>query len=152
MSTLSIGCYLLFEYHLISICFCQLSLGDARAYFLSTAKNELGVVSAESIAGEILLIFWELNPYKWLWLQFVASSLQYVNVSDLRDCFFFFFIAQHVIASLYRLLCITQVQFIMRKISVFPFSGYSGFSSACFSLGRDTIKTKSAFGFAGSSL
>ncbi|KHN04958.1 Exosome complex component csl4 [Glycine soja] len=45
-----------------------LSLGDARAYFLSTAKNELGVVSAESIAGEILLIFWELNPYKWLWL------------------------------------------------------------------------------------
>ncbi|CAJ1969455.1 unnamed protein product, partial [Sphenostylis stenocarpa] len=27
-----------------------LSLGDARAYFLSTAKNELGVVSAESIA------------------------------------------------------------------------------------------------------
>ncbi|KAH9307408.1 hypothetical protein KI387_035319, partial [Taxus chinensis] len=27
-----------------------LSLGDARAYYLSTAKNELGVVSAESIA------------------------------------------------------------------------------------------------------
>ncbi|RVX11400.1 hypothetical protein CK203_019670 [Vitis vinifera] len=31
----------------------MLSLGDARAYFLSTAKNELGVVSAESTAGEI---------------------------------------------------------------------------------------------------
>ncbi|XP_074564721.1 uncharacterized protein LOC141821220 [Curcuma longa] len=28
-----------------------LSLGDARAYYLSTAKNELGVVSAQSIAG-----------------------------------------------------------------------------------------------------
>ncbi|KAK1266992.1 hypothetical protein QJS04_geneDACA000063 [Acorus gramineus] len=28
-----------------------LSLGDARAYYLSTAKNELGVVSAQSMAG-----------------------------------------------------------------------------------------------------
>ncbi|XP_058094925.1 uncharacterized protein LOC131240617 isoform X1 [Magnolia sinica] len=28
-----------------------LSLGDARAYYLTTARNELGVVSAESIAG-----------------------------------------------------------------------------------------------------
>ncbi|WOL12921.1 exosome complex component CSL4 [Canna indica] len=28
-----------------------LSLGDARAYYLSTAKNELGVVSAQSIAA-----------------------------------------------------------------------------------------------------
>ncbi|CAI9090963.1 OLC1v1025863C1 [Oldenlandia corymbosa var. corymbosa] len=32
-----------------------LSLGDARAYYLSTAKNELGVVSAESAAGEIMV-------------------------------------------------------------------------------------------------
>ncbi|KAG4919714.1 hypothetical protein JHK84_057031 [Glycine max] len=48
-----------------------LSLGDARAYFLSTAKNELGVVSAESIAGEILLIFWEYNydPVSWTEMQ-----------------------------------------------------------------------------------
>ncbi|XP_040869404.1 exosome complex component CSL4 [Glycine max] len=48
-----------------------LSLGDARAYFLSTAKNELGVVSAESIAGEILLIFWECNydPVSWTEMQ-----------------------------------------------------------------------------------
>lgn len=30
----------------------KLSLGDARAYHLSTAKNELGVVSAESTAGK----------------------------------------------------------------------------------------------------
>lgn len=29
----------------------KLSLGDARAYYLSTTKNELGVVSAQSIAG-----------------------------------------------------------------------------------------------------
>ncbi|KAK8934684.1 hypothetical protein KSP39_PZI014836 [Platanthera zijinensis] len=29
----------------------KLSLGDARAYYLSTAKNELGVVSAQSIAA-----------------------------------------------------------------------------------------------------
>ena len=28
-----------------------LSLGDARSYFLSTAKNELGVVHAKSLAG-----------------------------------------------------------------------------------------------------
>jgi exosome complex RNA-binding protein Csl4 len=31
----------------------KLSLGDARAYYLSTAKNELGVVSAQSIAGKL---------------------------------------------------------------------------------------------------
>jgi hypothetical protein len=31
--------------------FWKLSLGDARAYYLSTAKNELGVVSATSDAG-----------------------------------------------------------------------------------------------------
>ncbi|KAJ6791118.1 exosome complex component CSL4 [Iris pallida] len=32
-----------------------LSLGDARAYYLSTAKNELGVVSAQSIAGATMV-------------------------------------------------------------------------------------------------
>ncbi|XP_026433640.1 exosome complex component CSL4-like isoform X3 [Papaver somniferum] len=32
-----------------------LSLGDARAYYLSTAKNELGVVSAESIGGATMV-------------------------------------------------------------------------------------------------
>lgn len=31
----------------------KLSLGDSRAYYLSTAKNELGVVSAESAAGKL---------------------------------------------------------------------------------------------------
>ena len=34
--------------------FTKLSLGDARAYYLSTAKNELGVVSAESTAGNCI--------------------------------------------------------------------------------------------------
>lgn len=40
-----------------------LSLGDARAYYLSTAKNELGVVSAESAAGETMV------PISWTELQ-----------------------------------------------------------------------------------
>lgn len=35
----------------------KLSLGDARAYYLSTAKNELGVVSAESVAGMNFSLF-----------------------------------------------------------------------------------------------
>ncbi|XP_057550853.1 uncharacterized protein LOC130828852 isoform X1 [Amaranthus tricolor] len=40
-----------------------LSLGDARAYYLSTAKNELGVVSAESTAGETMI------PISWTEMQ-----------------------------------------------------------------------------------
>ncbi|KAL5990298.1 hypothetical protein ACLOJK_011195 [Asimina triloba] len=40
-----------------------LSLGDARAYHLSTAKNELGVVSAESIAGGTMV------PISWTEMQ-----------------------------------------------------------------------------------
>jgi exosome complex component CSL4 len=37
-----------------------LSLGDARAYYLSTAKNELGVVSATSDAGVAMVpINWQ---------------------------------------------------------------------------------------------
>ncbi|XP_021734753.1 exosome complex component CSL4 [Chenopodium quinoa] len=40
-----------------------LSLGDARAYHLSTAKNELGVVSAESTAGETMI------PISWTEMQ-----------------------------------------------------------------------------------
>ncbi|CAH9076331.1 unnamed protein product [Cuscuta europaea] len=40
-----------------------LSLGDARAYYLSTAKNELGVVSAESAAGATLV------PINWTEMQ-----------------------------------------------------------------------------------
>ncbi|KAG5232723.1 Nucleic acid-binding [Salix suchowensis] len=40
-----------------------LSLGDARAYYLSTAKNELGVVSAESAAGATLV------PISWTEMQ-----------------------------------------------------------------------------------
>ncbi|XP_028556186.1 exosome complex component CSL4 isoform X1 [Dendrobium catenatum] len=40
-----------------------LSLGDARAYYLSTAKNELGVVSAQSIAGATMV------PISWTDMQ-----------------------------------------------------------------------------------
>uniref|UniRef100_A0A0E0K6U5 Exosome complex component CSL4 C-terminal domain-containing protein n=1 Tax=Oryza punctata TaxID=4537 RepID=A0A0E0K6U5_ORYPU len=34
-----------------------LSLGDARAYYLSTAQNELGVVSAQSITGRFMMAY-----------------------------------------------------------------------------------------------
>ncbi|KAL5566838.1 hypothetical protein UlMin_030002 [Ulmus minor] len=40
-----------------------LSLGDARAYYLSTAKNDLGVVSAESAAGAPMV------PISWTEMQ-----------------------------------------------------------------------------------
>jgi len=37
-----------------------ISLGDSRSYFLSTAKNELGVIFAKSIAGAAMIpISWE---------------------------------------------------------------------------------------------
>lgn len=37
-----------------------LSLGDARSYFLTTAKNELGVVSATSVAGvKMIPVSWQ---------------------------------------------------------------------------------------------
>ncbi|XP_024008812.1 exosome complex component CSL4 isoform X2 [Eutrema salsugineum] len=45
-----------------------LSLGDARAYYLSTAKNELGVVSAESAAGETMV------PISWTEMQCPLSG------------------------------------------------------------------------------
>jgi exosome complex RNA-binding protein Csl4 len=45
-----------------------LSLGNARAYFLSTAKNELGVVSAESTAGATLV------PISWTEMQCPLSG------------------------------------------------------------------------------
>ncbi|XP_020527235.1 exosome complex component csl4-like isoform X1 [Amborella trichopoda] len=41
----------------------KLSLGDARAYYLSTAKNELGVVSAQSAAGATMI------PISWTEMQ-----------------------------------------------------------------------------------
>ncbi|PWA68143.1 nucleic acid-binding, OB-fold-like protein [Artemisia annua] len=40
-----------------------ISLGDARAYYLSTAQNELGVVSAESMAGATM------DPISWTEMQ-----------------------------------------------------------------------------------
>ncbi|KAL9257624.1 Exosome complex component CSL4-like protein [Drosera capensis] len=45
-----------------------LSLGDARAYYLSTAKNELGVVSAESAAGATMI------PISWTEMQCPMSG------------------------------------------------------------------------------
>ncbi|CAN7053335.1 hypothetical protein IGI04_028266 [Brassica rapa subsp. trilocularis] len=45
-----------------------LSLGDSRAYYLSTAKNELGVVSAESAAGETMV------PISWTEMQCPLSG------------------------------------------------------------------------------
>lgn len=45
-----------------------LSLGNARAYFLTTAKNELGVVSAESTAGATLV------PISWTEMQCPLSG------------------------------------------------------------------------------
>jgi exosome complex component CSL4 len=37
-----------------------ISLGDARSYFLSTAKNELGVIFATSVAGATMIpISWQ---------------------------------------------------------------------------------------------
>lgn len=37
-----------------------LSLGDARSYYLTTAKNELGVVYAKSVAGVAMrAVSWE---------------------------------------------------------------------------------------------
>lgn len=44
------------EYNFFIFFLEKLSLGDARAYYLSTAKNELGVVSAESAAGKAFFI------------------------------------------------------------------------------------------------
>ncbi|KAI3706104.1 hypothetical protein L1987_76360 [Smallanthus sonchifolius] len=40
-----------------------ISLGDARAYYLSTAQNELGVVSAESMTGSTMV------PISWTEMQ-----------------------------------------------------------------------------------
>ncbi|CAG8587458.1 1948_t:CDS:2 [Cetraspora pellucida] len=37
-----------------------ISLGDARSYYLSTAKNELGVIYAQSVAGAVMIpISWQ---------------------------------------------------------------------------------------------
>jgi exosome complex component CSL4 len=38
-----------------------ISLGDSRSYFLSTAKNELGVIFAKSVAGTISVHFFLIS-------------------------------------------------------------------------------------------
>jgi exosome complex component CSL4 len=56
----------------------QISLGDARSYFLSTAKNELGVIYAKSVANVTVtllacvrsLILWsQMIPISWNQMQ-----------------------------------------------------------------------------------
>ncbi|KAF2306965.1 hypothetical protein GH714_022852 [Hevea brasiliensis] len=54
-----------------------LSLGDARAYHLSTAKNELGVVSAESTAGATMV------PISWTEMQCSLTG----QIERRKDCF-----------------------------------------------------------------
>ncbi|KAJ6877223.1 hypothetical protein NC651_030073 [Populus alba x Populus x berolinensis] len=57
-----------------------LSLGDARAYYLSTAKNELGVVSAESAAGATMV------PISWTEMQCpLTGQIEQRKVA--KDCF-----------------------------------------------------------------
>ncbi|KAH7571812.1 hypothetical protein JRO89_XS04G0148000 [Xanthoceras sorbifolium] len=57
-----------------------LSLGDARAYFLSTAKNELGVLSAESTAGGTMI------PISWTEMQCpLTGQIEQRKVA--KDCF-----------------------------------------------------------------
>jgi hypothetical protein len=41
--------------------FAQISLGDSRSYYLSTAKNEYGVIFAKSVAGATMVpISWNM--------------------------------------------------------------------------------------------
>jgi len=48
----------------------QISLGDVRSYFLSTAKNELGVVLARSAAGH------DMVPINWQQMQCPVTKLK----------------------------------------------------------------------------
>ncbi|TXG66140.1 hypothetical protein EZV62_007415 [Acer yangbiense] len=60
--------------------FDKLSLGDARAYFLSTAQNELGVLSAESTAGGTMI------PISWTEMQCpLTGQIEQRKVA--KDCF-----------------------------------------------------------------
>ncbi|CAK7341219.1 unnamed protein product [Dovyalis caffra] len=57
-----------------------LSLGDARAYYLSTAKNELGVVSAESAAGATMV------PISWTEMQCpLTGQIEQRKVAKVKD-------------------------------------------------------------------
>ncbi|CAG8525660.1 12539_t:CDS:2 [Ambispora leptoticha] len=52
-----------------------ISLGDARSYYLSTAKNELGVIYAQSVAGEAMI------PISWKEMQCPKTK-----AIELRKC------------------------------------------------------------------
>ncbi|CAG8561520.1 3380_t:CDS:2 [Funneliformis caledonium] len=52
-----------------------ISLGDARSYYLSTAKNELGVIYAQSVEGAAMI------PISWQEMQCTKT-----NTKELRKC------------------------------------------------------------------
>ena len=60
----------------------QISLGDARSYLLSTAENELGVVSAVSVAGkrhsslQFLHTGFPLVPISWCEMQCQQTGMK----------------------------------------------------------------------------
>mmetsp|Transcript_43875 Transcript_43875/g.85826 ORF Transcript_43875/g.85826 Transcript_43875/m.85826 type:complete len:193 (+) Transcript_43875:44-622(+) len=49
---------------------CVISLGDSKSYYLSTAKNELGVILAHSIAGATMV------PVSWQEMQCPVTSVK----------------------------------------------------------------------------
>ncbi len=62
------------------------SLGDSRSYFLSTARNDCGVVYAKSTSGELL------QPFKFVSVSCIVSilcarSLQYMACFTARLSF-----------------------------------------------------------------
>lgn len=48
----------------------QISLGDAKSYYLSTAKNELGVIFAKSMAGATMI------PISWMEMQCPKTQMK----------------------------------------------------------------------------
>lgn len=66
------------QFVILDVFLWKLSLGDARAYHLSTAKNELGVVSAESAAGMNFFLHYttEISFLEFLKLQPLSNYLK----------------------------------------------------------------------------
>jgi len=57
-----------------------ISLGDSRSYYLSTAKNELGVILAQSNAGHLMV------PISWEQMQCpVTRTKEYRRVAKVAD-------------------------------------------------------------------
>jgi hypothetical protein len=64
-------------------------LGDARAYYLSTAKNDLGVIFAQSVAGHTMIpISWEemiCPKTKVFCISFRTGMSQLIETFDVGD-------------------------------------------------------------------